>query len=394
MHLAATMDYNTAAMDFSLSEEQELFRRTAREFAQGELEPQARELDEKHQFPLATLKKLGQLGYLGMVIPEAYGGIGADTVSYAIVMEELSKACASTSTAVSVQNSLVEYPIVTFGSESLKRAYLPKLASGEWMGAFGLTEPDSGSDAGAMKTTAVKKGNQYILNGSKRFITNAAFAQVFIVFASTDPNAGNRGVSCFMVEQGTPGFTIGKEEDKMGIRGTSTCELFFEDCPVPESNLLGEPNRGFKVAMVTLDSGRIGIASQALGIAQAALDEAVKYAGERKAFGRPLADFQSIQFKLADMKVMVEAARLLTYQAAWKKDQGQEYILESSLAKLYAAEIASQVADDAVQIHGGYGYIRDYKVERLYRDARITRLYEGTSEIQKLVIARQLLGGK
>lgn len=388
------MNYNELTMDFSLNEEQELFRRTARDFAEKELEPQARELDEKHQFPLATLKKLGELGYLGMVVPEEYGGIGADTVSYAIVMEELSRACASTSTAVSVQNSLVEYPIVQFGSESLKRAYLPNLASGAWMGAFALTEPEAGSDPGTMKTLAVKKGSAYILNGVKRFITNAAFAHVFIVFASTDPQAGNRGVSCFIVERDTPGFTVGKEEDKMGIRGTSTCELFFEDCRVPEANLLGELHRGFKVAMVTLDCGRIGIAAQALGIAQAALDEAVRYANERKAFGRLLADFQSIQFKLADMKVMVEAARLLTYQAAWKKDQGLDYILESSLAKLYAAEIASQVADEAVQIHGGYGYIRDYKVERLYRDARITRLYEGTSEIQKLVIARQLLGGK
>lgn len=388
------MNYNELTMDFSLNEEQELFRRTARDFAEKELEPQARELDEKHQFPLATLKKLGELGYLGMVVPEEYGGIGADTVSYAIVMEELSRACASTSTAVSVQNSLVEYPIVQFGSESLKRKYLPQLASGTWMGAFALTEPEAGSDPGAMKTTAVKSGSQYILNGAKRFITNAAFAHVFIVFASTDPQAGKRGVSCFLVERDTPGFTVGKEEDKMGIRGTSTCELFFEDCRVPEANLLGELNRGFKVAMVTLDCGRIGIAAQALGIAQAALDEAVKYAKERKAFGRVLADFQSIQFKLADMKVMVEAARLLTYQAAWKKDQGLDYVLESSLAKLYAAEIASQIADEAVQIHGGYGYIRDYKVERLYRDARITRLYEGTSEIQKLIIARQLLGGK
>jgi butyryl-CoA dehydrogenase len=380
-------------MDFSWSEEQELLRRTARELAKTELEPQARELDEQHQFPLKTLKKLGELGYLGMVVPEEYGGIGADTVSYAIVMEELSRACASTSTAVSVQNSLVEYPIVEFGNDSQKRKYLPKLASGEWMGAFALTEPESGSDAGAMKTTAVKKGNQFLLNGSKRFITNAAFAHVFLVFALTDPNAGNRGVSCFIVERETPGFMVGKEEDKMGIRGTSTCELFFENCSVPESNLLGELNRGFKVAMVTLDCGRIGIAAQALGIAQAALDESVKYANERRAFGHLLADFQSIQFKLADMKVMVEAARLLTYQAAWKKDQGLDYILESSLAKLYAGEIASLVADEAVQIHGGYGYIRDYKVERLYRDARITRLYEGTSEIQKLIIARQLLQG-
>lgn len=381
-------------MDFSLSEQQELFRRTAREFALKELEPQAKELDEKHKFPLETLKKLGELGYLGMAVPEEYGGIGADTISYVLVMEELSKACASTSTAVSVQNSLVEFPIVEFGSEYLKRKYLPKLATGEWLGAFALTEPEAGSDPGAIKTTAVKRGNQYVLNGTKRFITNAAFAQVFIVFASTDPQAGNRGISCFIVERDTPGFTVGKEEDKLGIRGTSTCELFFEDCPVPAENLLGELNRGFKIAMITLDCARIGIAAQAVGIAQAALDEAIRYAQERKAFGKLLADFQSIQFKLAEMRLEVEAARLLTYQAAWKKDQGLDYILDSSLAKLYASEVASRVADESLQIHGGYGYIRDYKVERLYRDARITRIYEGTSEIQKLIIARQILGQK
>lgn len=391
MHPPVRIDYNSSAMDFAFTEEQELFRRTAREFAQKELEPQAKELDETHRVPFETLKKLGELGYLGMVVPEEYGGIGADTLSYVIVMEELSKACASTSTAVSVQNSLVEFPIVEFGSEAQKKRYLPKLAAGEWMGAFALTEPESGSDAGNMRTTAVKDGQHYVLNGVKRFITNAAFAQLFVVFAATDPGAGNRGVSCFLVERDTPGFTIGKEEDKMGIRGTSTCELFFEDCRVPEENLLGGLNKGFKVAMVTLDCGRIGIAAQAVGIAQAALDESISYSQERYAFGRPLAEFQAIQFKLADMKTKVEAARLLTYQAAWRKDRGLDYIMESSLAKLYAAEIASEVADEAVQIHAGYGYIRDYKVERLYRDARITRIYEGTSEIQKLIIARRLL---
>lgn len=379
-------------MDFRLSEEHELFRRTARDFAQKELEPRAKEFEEQHAVPPEILKKLGELGYLGLMVPEEYGGVGADTLSYAIVMEELSRACASTSTVVSVQNSLVEFPIAEFGTPEQKQKYLPKLATGEWIGAFGLTEPESGSDAAGMKTTAVRDGDFYVLNGSKRFITNAAFAQVFVVFALTDPEAGNKGVSCFLVERETPGFTVGEEEDKMGIRGTSTCELFFEDCRVPAENLLGEENRGFKIAMLTLDAGRIGIAAQAVGIAQAALDEALKYAQERVAFGKPLAAFQAIQFKLAEMKTKVEAARLLTYQAAWKKDAGEDYILESSLAKLYAAEIASEVADAAVQIHGGYGYIRDYKVERLYRDARITRIYEGTSEIQKLIIARRLLG--
>lgn len=381
-------------MDFRLSEEHELFRRTARDFAQKELEPRAKEFEERHAVPPEVLKQLGELGYLGLMVPEEYGGVGADTLSYAIVMEELSRACASTSTVVSVQNSLVEFPLVEFGTPEQKRKYLPKLATGEWLGAFALTEPESGSDAAGMKTTAVRDGDFYVLNGTKRFITNAAFAQVFVVFALTNPEAGNKGVSCLIVERETPGFAVGEEEDKMGIRGTSTCELFFEDCRVPAENLLGEENRGFKVAMLTLDAGRIGIAAQAVGLAQAALDEALKYAQERVAFGKPLAAFQSIQFTLAEMKTKVEAARLLTYQAAWKKDQGEDYILESSLAKLYAAEIASEVADAAVQIHGGYGYIRDYKVERLYRDARITRIYEGTSEIQKLIIARQLLGRK
>ncbi len=381
-------------MDFKLSEEHELFRRTAREFAQKELEPRAKEFEDKHEIPKDVLQKLGELGYLGLAVPEAYGGVGADALSYAIVMEELSKACASTSTVVTVQNTLVEFPIVEFGTEAQKRKYLPKLATGEWFGAFALTEPESGSDAAGMKTTARREGDVYVLNGSKRFITNAAFARLFVVFALTAPEAGNRGVSCFLVERDTPGFTVGREEDKMGIRGTSTCELFFEDCRVPAENLLGEENKGFKIAMLTLDAGRIGIAAQALGIAEAAFDEALKYAQERTAFGQPLAAFQAIQFKLADMKAQIEAARWLVYHAAWKKDQGEDYILESSLAKLYASEVASRVADEAVQIHGGYGYIRDYKVERLYRDARITRIYEGTSEIQKLIIARQLLGRK
>jgi butyryl-CoA dehydrogenase len=292
---------------------------------------------------------------------------------------------------VSVQNSLCNHLIVTFANEAQKKKFLPRLATGERIGAFALTEPESGSDAGSLKTSAVPRGDSFVLNGAKRFITNAAFADLFLVFASTDLKAGTRGVSCFLVERGTPGFSIGKEEDKMGIRGTSTCELFFENCVVPKANLIGELNRGFKVAMVTLDAGRIGIAAQALGIAQAALDEALKYSRERQTFGKPIGDHQAIQFMLADMRVKVEAARLLVYRSAWKKDAGLDYIADSSIAKLYASEIASEVTDAAVQIHGGYGYIRDYKVERLYRDARITRLYEGTSEIQKLIIARDML---
>jgi butyryl-CoA dehydrogenase len=380
-------------MDFSLTPEQELFRKSAREFALKELEPIAAEIDRAHRVPLEILKKLGELGYLGMTVPEEYGGIGADMLSYVVVMEELSRSCASTSTAFSVQNSLCNTLLVEFGSEAQKRKYLPDLAAGKRFGAFALTEPESGSDAAGMKTTAVVKGDYFVLNGSKRFITSAGFADIFLIFALTDPAAGNRGVSCFIVERGTPGFTVGREEDKLGIRGTSTCELFFEDCKVPKENLVGDLNRGFKVAMITLDSGRIAVAAQAVGIAQAALDEALKYSKERKAFGKFLSEFQAIQFMLAEMKTQVEAARLLTYKAAWKKDHKLDYIMDSSIAKLYAAEIASEVTDKALQIHGGYGYIRDYKVERLYRDARITRIYEGTSEIQKLIIARELLKG-
>lgn len=378
-------------MDFALSEDQELFRRTARDFARDELEDQAHELDQQHKVPIESLKKLGELGYMGIMVPEAYGGIESDTMSYALVMEELSKACASTSTAVSVQNSLVEAPILDHGSEDQKQTYLPKLATGEWMGAFALSEPESGSDAGAMKATAAKDGDHYVLNGSKMWISNAAFADVFVVLASTDPDAGNKGVSAFIVEKDTPGFSIGEEEDKLGIRGTSTCEIHFDDARVPADNLLGAEGRGFRIALETLNGGRVGIAAQALGIAEAAFEEATNYAKERKAFGTEIANFQGIQFKLAEMKTQIESARWLLYNAAWRKDQGLDYITESALAKLHAAEIASDVADQAVQIHGGYGYVTDYKVERLYRDARITRIYEGTSEIQKLVVARQIL---
>lgn len=386
--------YNAAVMDFALTEEQELFRRSARDFAQKVLEPQAQELDEKHTYSVESLKKLGELGYLGMTVPEEYGGIGAEAVSYTVVMDEISQACASTSTSVSVQNSLVNDIFVKFANEDQKQQVLTKLASGEWIGAFGLSEAESGSDAGGMKTVATKEGDEYILNGSKMWITNAAFADVFMVFASTDADAGNRGVSCFIVEKDRAGFSVGKEEDKLGIRGTSTCELHFSNCRIPASNLVGEENQGFKIALHTLNGGRIGIAAQALGIAQAALDAALAYSLERKAFGKPIADLQAIQFKLAEMKTKVDAARLLTYRAAWMKDQKLDYIQAASMAKLYASEISSEVADQAIQIHGGYGYVREYKVERLYRDARITRIYEGTSEIQKIVIARQLLSGK
>lgn len=389
-----TIGYNSLIMEFALNEEQELFRKSARDFAQKEIEPLADKLDKEHIFPIENLKKLGELGYLGMTVPEEYNGTGAGALNYAIVMEEISRACASTGTSVSVQNSLVNDIFVKSASELQKKKYLTKLATGEWIGAFGLSEAESGSDAGGMKTQAVKKGSDYVLNGSKMWITNAGFADIFMVFASTDPAAGNRGVSCFIVEKGTPGFSLGKEEDKLGIRGTSTCELHFSNCRIPAENLVGAESQGFKIALATLNGGRVGIAAQALGIAQAGLDAALAYAVERKAFGKPIAELQAIQFKLADMKTKVDAARLLTYRAGWMKDQGVDYVQEASIAKLYASEIASEVTDEAIQIHGGYGYVRDYKVERLYRDARITRIYEGTSEIQKLVIARHLLSGR
>ena len=378
-------------MHFSLTPEQELFRKSAREFARQELEPLAQTLDKEHRVPLENLKKLGELGYLGMGVPESYGGIGADTLSYAIVMEELSYSCASTSTSVSVQNSLVNDVFNKFANEDQKQKYLPKLATGKWIGAFALSEPESGSDAGSLKTSATLDGNEYVLHGAKMWITNAGFADVFIVLASTDASKKHRGVSCFVVEKDTPGFSVGQEEDKLGIRGTSTCEIHFEGCRIPAENRINDEGMGFKIAMTTLNGGRIGIAAQALGIAQAAMEEAVKYAQEREAFGQKISNFQSIQFKLADMKAHIEGARLLVYKAAWKKDSGEDYAVDSAMAKLVASELASQVADQALQIHGGYGYIRDYKVERLYRDARITRIYEGTSEIQKLVISRSLM---
>jgi len=378
-------------MDFSLTPEQELFRKSAREFALQELEPMAPILDKEHRPAIENLKKLGELGYLGMSISEEYGGIGADALSYAIVMEELSRSCASTSTSVSVQNSLVNDVFNKFANDEQKQTYLPKLATGEFIGAFALSEPESGSDASAMKTTATLDGDEYIIKGSKMWITNAGFADVFIVTATTDADAKHKGVSAFIVDKGISGFTVGKEEDKLGIRGTSTCEIHFDNCRIPASNRLSDEGMGFKIAMVTLNGGRIGIAAQALGIAQAAMDEAVKYSQEREAFGQTISNFQSIQFKLADMKSQIEGARLLVYKSAWKKDVGQDYSTDSAIAKLVAGELASQVADQALQIHGGYGYIRDYKVERLYRDARITRIYEGTSEIQKLVISRSML---
>jgi len=381
-------------MDLELNEEQEMIRKMARDFAKNELAPVAAELDEKGEPPLANLKKMAKLGFMGLAIPEEYGGIDADSVSYVIAIEEISKACASTGVILAVHNSLGSYGLVTFGTEEQKRRFLRPLASG-WISTYALTEPEAGSDAASIKTRAVLDGDEYIINGTKQFITSAPFAHLFVVFAATDPDKRRQGLSAFLVEKGTPGLSVGREENKMGIRAAATSGLVFEDCRVPVTNRLGEEGEGFKVAMASLDAGRVGIAAQALGIAQEAYEAALAYAKERHQFGRPIAEFQGIQWMLADMATRIEAARLLTYQSALAKDRakktGERYSKEAAMAKLFASETAVWVTQKAVQIHGGYGYIKEYAVERYYRDAKITEIYEGTSEIQRIVIAHQIL---
>ena len=382
-------------MDLQLNEEQEMIRKMARDFAQNEVAPVAAELDEKNEPPLANLKKMAELGFMGLAIPEEYGGIGADSVSYVIAVEEISKACAATGVVLAVHNSLGSHGLVAFGTEEQKQKFLRPLASGQWIGTFGLTEPETGSDAASIRTRAVLDGDEYVINGTKQFITSAPFAHLFVIFAVTDPSKRHRGISAFLVEKGTPGFSVGREENKMGIRAASTSGLVFEDCRVPVANRLGEEGEGFKVAMASLDAGRVGVAAQAVGIAQGAYEAALAYAKERRQFGRPIAEFQGIQWMLADMATRIEAARLLTYQAALAKDRakktGERYSKEASMAKLFASETAVWVTQKAVQIHGGYGYIKEYAVERYYRDAKITEIYEGTSEIQRIVIAHQIL---
>ncbi|WP_136807774.1 acyl-CoA dehydrogenase [Desulfosediminicola flagellatus] len=379
-------------MNFELTEEQSLIRDMVRDFAENEIAPSARERDEEERFDRALMfDKLAELGLTGIVFPEEYGGAGADYISYAIAVEELSRVCASTGVTLSAHLSLATNPIYLFGTEEQKQKFMVPMAKGEKMGAFGLTEPSAGSDAGGTKTTAMKEGDKYILNGSKIFITNAGDAEVYVVMARTDKNAEkHHGISAFIVEKGTPGFTFGKKEQKMGIRSSPTMELVFEKCEIPAENLLGKEGEGFKVAMKTLDGGRIGIASQALGIAQGALEEAVNYAKERKQFDRPISSFQGIMFQLADMACQVEAARLLVYQAAYKASNNQSYTQASAMAKLVASETAMKVSTQAVQILGGYGYTREFPVERMMRDAKITEIYEGTSEIQRLVIGTNL----
>jgi len=378
-------------MDLNLTPEQKLIQEKAREFASKELEPIASKLDELGKPPVEQFRKLGELGFLGLMVPEEYGGSKADTVSYVLVIEELSRVCASTGIMVAIQNSLVCQPIALFGTEEQKRRYLPDLASGKAIGAFALTEPEAGSDAASIRTRAVRDGDYYVISGLKHFITNGSIADVVIVFATVDPSLRHKGITAFIVEKGTPGFKPGREENKMGIRATNTSELIFEECRVPVSNRLGQEGEGFKIALMMLDSGRIGVAAQAVGIARRAYEEALKYAKSRQQFGQPIAQFQAIQWMLVDMATRIEAARLLTIKAALKKDSGERYTKEAAMAKLFASEMAVWVTDRAIQIHGGYGYMKEYVVERLYRDAKITEIYEGTNEIQRLVIANQIL---
>jgi alkylation response protein AidB-like acyl-CoA dehydrogenase len=379
-------------MDFELSEEQKMVIDGAKKFAEKELAPIVEELDAKQEVNLPALKALGKLGYLGMTVTEEYGGSSIGAVAYAGTMIELSKVDAGTAVGVSVQNSLVNDAVMMFGSEEQKRRFLPKLATGEWLGCFSLTEAGAGSDPGALRAVAVRDGQEYVLNGTKNFTTNGGFADIIIAFFSTDREKGAKGISAFLVSKEAPGFAVGKHENKLGIRTSSTTEMVFTDCRVPAENLLGQENHGLRIALGTLDCGRIGIAAQAVGIAEAALQESVRYAKERVQFGKPLAEFESLQFMMADMAVDVEVAKTMLYRAAWMKDSGaKRFTKESAIAKLFASEMAHRVCHKALQIHGGYGFMKDYKVERLYRDQRITEIYEGTSEIQRLVIARSLL---
>lgn len=378
-------------MDFELTDNQKMIRNMVREFARKEIEPIAAELDEKEEYPHETLKKMSKLGLLGIVIPTEYGGAGLDAVSYAIVIEEISKMCASTGVVTSVHNSLVSDPIIKYGTEEQKEKYLPILAKGEKIGAFSATEANAGTDLGAMETTAELDGDHYVINGSKMFITSGSEAGIHIVFAVTDRTAGYKGISAFIVESDTEGFGVGSIFEKLGINASLTSEMIFENMRVPKENLLGKEGDGFKIALGTLDGGRIGIGAQALGIAQRALDESIEYSQQRQQFGKPISTFQAIQFKIADMATNVEAARLLLYSAAYAKDQGKRFSKEAAMAKLFASKIAVEAALESIQIHGGYGYTREYVVERLLRDAKITEIYEGTSEAQKMVIARAML---
>jgi len=368
-----------------------MIQEAARDFAQKEIAPVAAQLDEEEKFPTDIVKKLGQLGFMGMTIPVEYGGAGYDTLSYILALVEIAKKCASTAIIMSVNNSLVCSPLCEFGSDQLKKKYLPPLAQGQKLGAFSLTEPNAGSDAGNQQTTAVLDGNDYVLNGTKIFVTSGNVADYIIILAATDKSKGAKGITGFMVEAGWKGFKVGSLEHKLGIRASSTAELVLTDLRVPKENVLGNVNEGFRIALKALDGGRIGVAGQALGIAEAAFETAVRYSKQRQQFGKPISEFQAVQWMIADMATNIDAARLLVYKAAMAKDTQKYFSKEAAMAKLFASELATKCASDAIQIHGGYGYTRDYPVERNYRDARITQIYEGTSEVQKMVIASSAL---
>jgi butyryl-CoA dehydrogenase len=378
-------------LNLELNEEQKLLQRTVREFADNEVKPLAREIDETGTFPRETFRKAAELGLTGVALPESEGGAGFDHIAYSIVIEEISRVCASTGVILSVQNSLYCDPIHRFGTEEQKKQFLAPFARGEKIGCYALTEPQAGSNASALATKAVRKSDRYIINGAKAWITNGGVADAAIVYVNTDPAKGEKGITALVVERGAPGFKVGKEEKKLGIHATACTELSFTDCEVPVGNRIGNEGEGYKIALSTLDGGRVGIAAQATGIAQGAFEQALAYAQQRQAFGHPIADFQAIQFMIADMATEIDAARLLLRKAAWKQDAGARFTMEASIAKLFASELATRVTHKAIQIHGGNGYSREYPVERMYRDARITEIYEGTSEIQRLVIAAWVL---
>ena len=378
-------------MNFQLTKEQEFVQKMVREFAKTEVEPLAAEIDQEHRFPVETVETMAKYGLLGIPFPTKYGGMGGDEVSYSITVSELAKVCASTSVIVSAHTSLCCWPIYKYGTEDQKMKYLPELLSGKKLGAFGLTEPNAGTDASGQQTRAELDGDEWVLNGAKCFITNGGYAEVFVVMAMTDKSKGNHGISAFIVEKNDPGFSIGKTEDKMGICASSTTELIFQNCRIPKDRLLGGLGKGFKVAMQTLDGGRIGIASQALGIAEGALEVTIEYMKQRKQFGKKLAQMQALQFVVADLATKVEAAKLLVLKSAFCEDAGLPYGVPAAMAKLFAAETAMEVTTKCVQLHGGYGYTKDYPVERMMRDAKITEIYEGTSEVQRMVVAASLL---
>ncbi|MGB8673268.1 MAG: acyl-CoA dehydrogenase [Candidatus Acidiferrales bacterium] len=378
-------------MNLELSDDQKLLQRSVRDFAEAEVKPHARELDETGRYPREIFRKAAELGLTGVAIPESEGGAGMDHISYSIVIEEISRVCASTGVILSVQNSLYCDPIHRFGTEEQKKKFLLPFARGEKIGCYALTEPQAGSNAAALQTKAALKGDRYVVNGTKAWITNGGAADAAVVYVNTHPEKGEKGITALVIERGTPGFSVGKEEKKLGIHATACTELVFTDCEVPAGNRIGDEGEGYKVALSTLDGGRIGIAAQATGIAQGAFEAALSYAQQRKAFGHPISDFQAIQFMLADMSTEIDAARLLVRRAAWKQDSGARFSMEAAIAKLFASEMATRITHKAIQIHGGYGYSQEYPVERAYRDARITEIYEGTSEIQRLVIAAWVL---